>query len=574
MGMGEGMRVRSRGLRRVGIAVTVALAVVAGGQAGTATGQASDAGGVAAARVPALEWAPCGPERPGRECAVATVPVDHDHPGGPTTEVALARIPAADQANRIGSLFVNPGGPGASGVGFVSSALGEQLSTQVGSRFDIVGFDPRGVGASDPLHCFESEEARDEYLASVPVFPYRPEQYRPFFETARGLEQRCLDEDQDGEDDDRDDQAIAAHMSTADVARDLDLLRQAVGDPGLTYLGFSYGSYLGNTYANLFPRRVRALAIDGVVDPRLWSSGWQVSTDRIAMQDELDEFVRLCDEAGSGCAFSAPGGSQARWEALADAVRARPIELPGVGPVTYDLLIETVAAGLAEPEVWGGPEGLAADLDRLADAVRGAQNAAADAAAIHRSLVDRLTGPADEADEVDEADYSNGFDASYGNHCADAQYPSSFRDFRAIDRYAAAGSRFGPWAWWLNAGCADWPVNADRYVGPWTARTSAPVLVVGNHFDGVTGYAGARASARLLPNSRLLSYAGWGHTAYFRSDCTRQHVDAYLLEGSLPPAGTVCPANPNPFAPDRRADRQWANQPVGPGGVPLVSRGA
>jgi hypothetical protein len=119
--------------------------------------------------------------------------------------------------------------------------------------------------------------------------------------------------------------------------------------------------------------------------------------------------------------------------------------------------------------------------------------------------------------------------------------------WRAIDIYAAAGSRFGPLWWWSNAGCAAWPVNDDRYVGPWTARTSAPVLVVGNFFDGVTDHAGAVASARLLRNSRLLSYAGWGHTAYGRSACATEYIDDYLLTGALPRRGTVCPANPNPF---------------------------
>jgi hypothetical protein len=140
-------------------------------------------------------------------------------------------------------------------------------------------------------------------------------------------------------------------------------------------------------------------------------------------------------------------------------------------------------------------------------------------------------------------------DAYFGNQCADTEYPFSYLAFRLIDLYAAAGSRFGPYWWWFNNGCAGWPVNRDRYVGPWTARTSAPVLVVGNFFDGVTAYTGAQASANLLRNSRLLSYAGWGHTAYPRSECIVGYVNAYLLSGALPPAGTVCPANPNPFIP-------------------------
>ena len=146
-----------------------------------------------------------------------------------------------------------------------------------------------------------------------------------------------------------------------------------------------------------------------------------------------------------------------------------------------------------------------------------------------------------------EADYPNGLDAYFGNQCADTEYPGTFSQFRAIDRYARAGSRFGPNWWWFNNGCTHWPVADDRYTGPWTARTNAPVLVVGNFFDGVTDHAGAVATSRLLKNSRLLSYAGWGHTAYGRSACTQEFVNAYLLEQRLPPAGTVCPANPNPF---------------------------
>ncbi len=174
----------------------------------------------------------------------------------------------------------------------------------------------------------------------------------------------------------------------------------------------------------------------------------------------------------------------------------------------------------------------------------GDQTAAAEAARVRRALIDRLTAPSQ------EADYDNGFDAYFGNQCADTEYPSSFLAFRA-HRPLRRG-RLPVRAVLVvvqQRGCADWPVNRDRYTGPWTARTSAPVLVVGNFFDGVTDHAGAVASDRLLRNSRLLSYAGWGHTAYGRSECTTEYIDAYLLDGSLPPVGTVCPANPNPFIP-------------------------
>jgi pimeloyl-ACP methyl ester carboxylesterase len=481
--------------------------------------------------VPTIEWGSCGSDFPAAECAMVPVPLDYDDPGAGSTELALARIPSSDPANRIGSVFINPGGPGGSGVDFAVSGFGEYLADQLGGRFDVVGFDPRGVGASDPLHCFDSEDDLDAFFSSLPVFPYRTTQYRPFYGAWVGFGSECRD----------DERRISDHMSTADVARDLDLLRQAVGDAGLTYLGFSYGSYLGNTYANLFPRHVRALVIDGVLDPILWSSGWQVRSDRVATQAEFDEALRLCDEAGPECAFSAPEGSAARWEALRRALRAQPLELPDGSSYTYDLLINDVAGAMYAPETWGGPEGLGAFLDAVADAVVGDQGANATVTPIRDALVARLTPPGI------EADYDNELDAYFGNQCADTQYPSTFGGFLGVGLYAEAGSPFGPYWWWFNAGCTNWPVNRDRYIGPWTARTAAPVLVVGNEFDGVTDLAGAQASARLLRASRLLTYAGWGHTAYGRSDCVTDYVNSYLLDGALPPAGTVCPANPNPF---------------------------
>ncbi len=482
--------------------------------------------------VPRLDWVPCGPDYPGIECAEAVVPLDYDAPAGATTVIALARVPASDSANRIGSLFVNPGGPGGSGVGLVLGGFGAFLDARLGGRFDIVGFDPRGVGASDPLRCFPSEDELYAFFDGIPVFPYERAQFRPFYERYRGLAGRCLGSNE----------AIARHMSTADVVRDLDLLRRAVGDRGLTYLGFSYGSYIGNTYANLFPRNVRALVIDGVLDPRLWANGTQVRSDRVATQQEFEEFLRLCDEAGPGCALSAPGGAAARWDALAAALRSAPLELEDGSQYTYDYLIADAASAMYVPEYWGGPDGYGAYFGALADAVLGDPLAAAAALETRGALADRLGGS-----QVREADYDNGFDAYYGNQCADTEYPSTFAEFRLTGAYAAAGSQFGPYWWWSNTGCASWPVAPDRYTGPWTARTSAPVLVVGNYFDGVTDYAGAQASARLLPKSRLLSYAGWGHTAYGRSTCVTDYVDAYLLDGTLPPVGTVCPANPNPF---------------------------
>jgi pimeloyl-ACP methyl ester carboxylesterase len=507
--------IRFRVVTVVAAVVTVAATLVAG---------ASPAAAGGAPATPRLSWQACAGGPAGAQCAMASVPLDYDKPRGSAIGIALAKIPATNQAGKLGTVFINPGGPGGSGVGLALGGFGAFLRDNLGGRFDVVGFDPRGVGASTPLRCFAGQADLEAYLAEFEVlFPYRTEQERPFFATSVQLADYCLARAG----------TIARHMSTADVARDLDLLRRAVGDRKLTYLGFSYGSYLGNTYANLFPRNVRALVIDGVLDPRLWSSGWQIKSDRVATQEEFEEFLRLCDAAGDECAFAAPGGSAARWERLARSLRARPVTLPDGSTYRYDFLIADATSAMYGPENWPGYAEL---FDVIADAVLGDQGAASRIAA----LLARLRPVRDEP-------YDNGYDAYYGNQCADTEYPRTFAAFHAIGRYAEAGSRFGPYWWWFNAPCAEWPTAPDRYTGPWTARTSAPVLVVGNYFDGVTDYAGAQASARLLRNSRLLSYAGWGHTAYGRSACTTEHVDRYLLTGALPPRGTVCPANPNPF---------------------------
>jgi pimeloyl-ACP methyl ester carboxylesterase len=482
--------------------------------------------------VPKLVWHACGEDFPGAECALASVPLDYDDPRRAKTTLALAKYPATGE--KIGTVFVNPGGPGGSGVGMVLSGFGAALAELLGGRFDVIGFDPRGVGGSEPLYCFESGEERDAFLSATPAFPYLREQERPFFDAGRGLAMRCLLRGR----------RIAAHMSTADVVRDLDVLRQAVGDRRLTYLGFSYGSYLGNTYANLFPDKVRALVIDGVLDPRLWASGWQIVSDRVASDQVFHEFIRLCDDAPDDCPLHAEGGALARYDALASAIKAEPLVFEDGFVYSYDLFTYDTLAALYAPEYWGGDEGYAAFFGFLADAVLGDPDAASEAARVRAVIQERFQRPA-----LNQEPYDNFVDAYYGNQCADTDYPSTFGEFRSVGRYAEMDSRFGPGWWWSNAPCAGWSSSRDRYIGPWTARTAAPVLVVGNYFDPATDYAGAVASDALLQNSRLLSYAGWGHTAFGRSECVTEHVVRYLVEGTLPPRDTVCPANPNPFLP-------------------------
>jgi pimeloyl-ACP methyl ester carboxylesterase len=505
--------------------------------------------------LPQLDWQDCtaNPSSAPVQCATARVPLDYDQPNGPTTEIALARFLAADQGNKKGTIFVNPGGPGGSGVELVRLGFGEQLSTAVNKQFDVIGFDPRGVGRSTPVQCWDTEAARDTYLGSQPAVPFAPALERLFYDAYRAIAPLCFGRKQ----------RILDHMSTADVARDLDLLRETVGDKQLSFLGFSYGSYIGSTYANLFPNKVRAVVIDGVLDPRLWSAGLQIVADRKAPLETFKEFIRLCDEAQDRCALWAPGGAAARYDRLRQKLRSNPLVLPNGQTYRYDTLMADTNTSIYAPETW--PQ-YAQLFSLLADAADGQAGKMAPAQAmrdeIERGFAERW--PAREP-------YNNGLDSQLSVVCSDAQFPSFFEAFSAIGGFAERGSFLGPWWWWSNAACAAWPVAKDRYSGPWSTRTAKPVLVVGNYFDGVTDYAGAVNTSRLLSGSRLLSYAGWGHTALGRSRCVTDFTVAYLLDGTLPPEGTVCPANPSPWAPAslaRTANAQQDKLPLN--GLPML----
>lgn len=212
---------------------------------------------------PKANWSPCYKDLGYQfECATVQVPLDYSNPGKAAILIAMVRLPATDPARRIGSLFLNPGGPGGSGVDFALGAGPFLYSDEVRARFDIVGFDPRGILRSTAVRCFGTPKQWTDALAPFP-YPITPDEELIWQTAELFLDDAC--EQRAGR--------IIDHMTTADVARDLDLLRQAVGDEKLTYAGFSYGSYLGVTYANLFPDNVRALVVDGVLDPIAWAIG-------------------------------------------------------------------------------------------------------------------------------------------------------------------------------------------------------------------------------------------------------------------------------------------------------------
>ena len=308
--------------------------------AGIATSRADRATAQLAASVPKLPWASCGGNVADFECATARVPLDYDKPRGASITLALTRLPATDSAGRIGTIFIDPGGPGGSGVGFVQG-LGKQLFTaEVRAKFDLLGFDPRGVAGSTPLQCFDTT---DEALATLAPFwfPYTRSEERIWARADRAYAAACK----------RRGGPIINHMSTANVARDMDLLRPAVGDSKMTYVGYSYGSYIGSTYAAMFPKKVRAVVIDGVIDPVSYATGRGNQSKTLPIDARLvseqgayktlQGFLSLCDKGGSNCPFS-DGNPKERYDRLAKrllkASRAagrarwnRAIHVPGSG---------------------------------------------------------------------------------------------------------------------------------------------------------------------------------------------------------------------------------------------------
>ena len=505
----------------------------------TPTQSGSGTGGAA---VPKLDWGSCASQGEGLEafqCTTAVVPLDYDRPKGRQITLALARLPASDPSRRIGSLFLNPGGPGGSGVDFLFGAGPFLYSDEVRARFDLVGFDPRGVIRSTPLRCFDSLEEAEAGLAPI-AFPYTREEERVWIRADRTLARACAERGG----------PILDHMSTANVARDLDLLRRAVGDAKLTYAGYSYGSYLGTTYANLFPGKVRALVVDGVLDPVAWATGrgdqartlpfsTRLRSAKGAYQT-LQEFLRLCDVGGPNCAFS-QGNPKRRFDRLARRLLREPAEFtdPTTGEtfvVTYNDLIGATLGVLYDPAAWPDWAVVLQALDE--------QTRPAAAAASLRALRARL-GAA-----FQQEDYPNFVEGFPGVSCSETHNPANVgawaRAARAQDRQFPYFGR--PWTWFTSA-CQPWPGwDDDHFDGPFTRTTANPVLVVGNLFDPATPYHGAVTVDRLLPRSRLLTLAGWGHTSLFASACVDAYVSRYFLTSRVPPKGTVCEPDVVPFA--------------------------
>lgn len=492
------------------------------------------------APVPEIDWVKCGG---GRRCATVRVPLDYDDPEGATTRLNLLKVPARNPEQRIGSLFVNPGGPGGPSTDF-ASYFGELVDPQISERFDIVGIDPRGT--SQPYMRCRTDKPEPAAAYGTPV---RKGAARKIFTHDAWFRDAC----------ESDPSPITAHMTTADTARDMDLIRQALGEEQLTYYGISYGTYLGATYASMFPDRIRAMIVDGVLDPVAWSTGAGDTGSKqpfslrlgsgYGAYEALSTAFDRCDRVSKKrCAFS--GDAEGKFKQILQTLKKKKFQ----GMSWRDLLDGTLGSlYAADFYPW-----LMEDLQRLYErAVKNGKVTRADArywdpTAVlerinrQRGVPDRIIDAATEGGPYSWYGRQNLSDAFLGVACADTDNPTD------------------PWAWWseglkaektapwftmtwtfASSTCAQWPGSfaEDRYAGPFDVETSAPVLITGNYHDPATPISGAKALADQLPNSRLLRVNAWGHGALNISRCVNDAWTGYLIDGTLPEVGARCKAD-------------------------------
>jgi pimeloyl-ACP methyl ester carboxylesterase len=550
-------------LTAAAVAVPTAVATAGGASAASAsdTTSAREARRVDRVPTPKIHWVDCGPFfRPGAQCATVKLPLDYDAPKGAKTEVALLRIKAVKRTAKLGTLFLNPGGPGGSGVE-IANAAPDFLGQDILDRFDIVGIDPRGIGYGDTVRCWPNAGAQEAALAGLfatPI-PFTKAEKSAAVASSKAFGRACSTTGK----------PLSGSMSTAEVARDMDVLRRAVGDKKLTYLGFSYGTYLGQVYANLFPDRVRAIVIDGVLDPIAWR-GTQATknvpqTARLRSGEgaaaAMHEILLRCEKAGPDyCLLARRGDPSAVYNGLLESVKKQPIVLADIGlTIDYGTLVALTLSTLYSPDAGN-------QADQFLDAVLFLQEQAATPAArqaaragVYRVWAKARAAKAAAAPSAAKAKafgryafpYDNSPEAFQSVLCTDGLNPADAGRWPA---YAKANNAkapdFGPLWTWASAPCASntWTVrDEDAYAGRFTHPTANPVLVIGDFWDPATNYLGAVKASQLLPNSRLLSSDSWGHTAYGTSACVTDAVSAYLLRKAVPATGTTCFGDLQPF---------------------------
>ncbi|MFE6038664.1 alpha/beta hydrolase [Streptomyces sp. NPDC056452] len=446
----------------------------------------------------ALQWAPCdAPGNPGAECATLTVPVDWADPDGPTLGLAVARRQATGPGTRVGSMVFGPGGPGDSGVERVVAGI-SRFSPEVRRRFDIVSFDPRGVGRSNPVTCSGDLLAQrpSPQLASQADFDATVAYNKRLRADCRARTGPVFD-----------------HLDTLQTVRDLDALRAAIGEAELTFHGSSYGTLLGAEYAETYPHRVRAMVLESVMDHSVATTREFLRSEAIAAQDSFDEFAKWC--AGDSTCVLHDRDVRTVWHGLL--IRARQGELedpakPGTRLSSADLVNKIAFRKF-----------YTADYAGLAKAIAGMAS----------------SGPLPASPTS-----VSPLPPSTPVFCTDWRLP--VHDHRQYASLVDTMNRTAPdlpflLAIQMTAACLGAPTANPQ--GPLAARGAPPILVSNALHDPATGYPWAVSVARQLGRSgALLTYEGRGHGSVTRGPCMEDAVDGYLTDLAMPPRGTRCPA--------------------------------
>ncbi|HEY0902729.1 MAG TPA: alpha/beta hydrolase [Marmoricola sp.] len=453
-----------------------------------------------------VRWQDCGRA----ECGRLTVPLDYEAPDATTIELAVLKVPAQDDQARVGALVVNPGGPGGSGVNY-AAAGSLQFGRPLSQAFDIVGFDPRGVGQSSTLECLTTGQ-----LDTLVAFDPDPDDLAERNDMDRlihGFGQGCLDRSGD----------ITRHMSTREVVRDLDILRAALDEPKLHYLGASYGTLIGATYADMFPDRVGRFVLDGAIDPSLSNEELTLSQAG-GFETALRAYVKDCVDRG-GCFLgdSVDEGTR-RIRDLLDQIERQPLPTD----TDRDLTVGTATLGVWLPlylkEYW--PQ-LTAGLQQAMDDRRGSA----------------LLGLADLYTSRGPSGYTdNSIEALYAVNCLDhndfiptSEVPSHFAEFEKVSPTFGRAFAFG-----LST-CSSWPVKSGQRTTALHAAGAAPIVVIGTTRDPATPLAWAQAMAAQLESGRLITRDGDGHTGFQRgNDCVDDAVETWLIDGDAPPPNLMC----------------------------------
>ncbi len=448
-----------------------------------------------------IQWSRCG----ALECGSVTVPVDYEHPQGPTVAIAVARHPAEIPTERIGSLVINPGGPGGSGIDDLPNEL-SVLTPELLDRFDIVSFDPRGVERSSPVRCASGAGGGGTAGPLTDPVPTTPTAAQALLTNDREFAAAC----------ERDSGTVLPFVGTVDTARDLDRIRAALGDAQLTFIGHSYGTLLGAVYSQEFPTHVRAMALDGAIDPALSTTEY-ASEQASSLETELQSFFAWCASTPR-CGWRPVGDPTASLLALIQQSRTEPLATPGGGTAGPGEIYNALLAGLESQSSWPA----------LAGAL--AQSASGNGTPVTQMSTRYDTGGAPNAALAEQA-------IDCLDHPVDRD-PGSYPALAAS--LGRAAPVFGPLLAWGLLGCATWPVLPTRAPAPVSDPGAPPILVIGTTGDPVTPYAWAVALSRELTGSSLLTWQGQSHVAYFYSPCVRAAVQTYLVAGMLPSSGTVC----------------------------------